>query len=484
MKLSQCIKELKEHPMADLEISRLCASSREISPGETFVALPGENSHGLAFAEQALLSGANAVLTPGLSGYAAHPLIIEVPDLIKRLPALMKSLYDLDQAEWSPIAITGTNGKTSCCHFIATGLRVMKQSVGTIGTLGWSLEQGSYNATGLTTPDVVKLYHILHQMHAAGAQHLVMEVSSHALSQKRVEGVPFTTALFTNVTRDHLDYHGSWEAYAAVKASLLNTKTLKAAVFNQDDPYLAKLCQSKAKSIQTLTYSLHDSSADVFAFDTRWSKNRFQASIKTPYGGFDLVRPLVGEFNLSNILGTIAVWLAHGYSLEEITTMSRAVNAVPGRMQQVEGHPKGAGVYVDYAHTPDALEKALKALRPLTSGRLICVVGCGGNRDQGKRPLMGKVADKLADCTIITNDNPRDEDPEAIALDVQSGFSNKNKSMIELDRFNAIGQAIALAEYHDIVLIAGKGHETGQLQAGSVTYFCDVACVQKHMGIK
>ena len=244
------------------------------------------------------------------------------------------------------------------------------------------------------------------------------------------------------------------------------------------------LSQDKSRLYTVLTYSLINESASIIAKDIHYSRYGTEACIHTPEGSFSIHIPLVGAFNLSNTLGSIAVWMAQGHSLQSISQMVCSLTAVPGRLQLVQKHPGSVAVYIDYAHTPDALEQVLLALRPLTKGRLICVMGCGGNRDQGKRALMGQVADALADVVIVTNDNPRDEDPLLIAHMILEGFKRSHDVYLTLDRDQAIGQAIALAEDRDIVIIAGKGHETGQVQAGKTSYFSDLACVEAVINAK
>lgn len=481
MKLYELLPECHQHPLKELEIGCFQSVSSAIQPGDVFVALPGARQHGLAFADEALTRGACLVLTPSLESYPAHPKIIAVDHLKERLSFLMTTLYGLDVEPWRAVAITGTNGKTSCCHFIASGLRSLERSVGTVGTLGWGIRPGVFESTGHTTPDLTSLYGIIKRMQQSSVESLVMEVSSHALSQQRVQGIPFEVALFTNVTRDHLDYHGSWEDYAQTKASLLDVPALKTAIFNADDPCLVRLSQENRGRYGILTYSLEDSSASIVAKDIHYFRHGTQARVHTPAGYFDIDIPLVGAFNLSNTLGAIAVWYAQDYSLDLIIKMVRSLEAVPGRMQLVQSHSQSAAIYIDYAHTPDALEKVLLALRPLTDSRVICVMGCGGNRDQGKRILMGQVADSLADVVIITNDNPRDEDPMSIAKTILSGINRPDNVFLNLNRARAIEQAIALAEDRDIVLIAGKGHETEQIEAGKTTYFSDLACVEAYI---
>ena len=476
MRLGELLGELCSHPQGKQTVGHFVSVSSEVKAGDVFCALPGANVHGAQFAEDAISQGALCVLADKIPEELQHELLIEIDDLSEKLPSILNKRYGFDRRIPSIFAVTGTNGKTSCCHFLATGLHAIGEASGTIGTLGWGLLGQAYEKTAHTTPDLVSNYRLVSELMHQGARHVAMEVSSHALSQGRVRGLPLEIGILTNVTRDHLDYHGSWEAYAEVKASLFASKGMRFAICNDDDPYVNQLRQRL--NIPSLSYSLHNVKADVSITHCELSPHGTVATVQTPSGVFPITTQLVGEFNLSNTLACIAAWIAKGFSITQVQIMCDALTPVPGRLQRVGGSKNRAAVYVDYAHTPDALEKVLQSLRLLTKGRLICVFGCGGDRDQGKRSIMGAIASNLADRVIVTSDNPRSEDPSMIADGIVAGLDAATSYEIILDRKAAITRGIALAEEHEIVLIAGTGHETEQILIDKVEYFCDVSVAE------
>jgi UDP-N-acetylmuramoyl-L-alanyl-D-glutamate--2,6-diaminopimelate ligase len=458
-----------------LQFNRLILDSRAVQAGDVFIALQGQQSHGLKFAEKALAQGAVFILAeaaeglPELAATIANRCVL-IPQLQSKLAelALVQSNYAVQRL--NVIGITGTNGKTSTTQLLAQALQSLSaKPVATIGTLGIGLLD-SLTPSDRTTPDVLSVHHSFQELAAQGASRVVMEVSSHALDQGRVAGVNFTGAIYTNLTRDHLDYHGTMVAYAEAKAKLFKTPGLKYAVLNLD----AELSLTQFQALysgaeKTLSYSLRaDSGADVCAIDIR--AHAQGSSLLLEYAGLQLAcnLPLLGRFNVSNALAVIAALIAEGYAFSELKPVLEAMRAVPGRMNQLSADHCPL-VVVDYAHTPDALEQTLSSLRAHVpaGAALHCVFGCGGDRDVGKRPLMGEIAARLADQVLITTDNPRTESPAAIIAAIAQGVKTLRSDFAQmLDRKVAIESRIAEAGAQDVILIAGKGHEDYQDVAG------------------
>jgi UDP-N-acetylmuramyl-tripeptide synthetase len=372
------------------------------------------------------------------------------------------------------VGVTGTNGKTSCAHWIGHAFDACGRRAGILGTLGNGLVGALAPATH-TTPDAPALHELLQQFRAAGAKTVAMEVSSHGLEQGRVGGIKFDIALFTNLTRDHLDYHHTMAVYGQAKAKLFTSPGLRAAVINADDPFGQSLIDGvRARGARLLTYGL--SAGDIAATEIRMSGKGIALTANTPWGKADFTSPMIGTFNAQNLLGVLGVMLASDIPLDSAVEALARLQPPAGRMQRLGGADRPL-VIVDYAHTPDALEKVLTALRPaLTApGELICVFGCGGDRDAGKRQEMGHIAARYADRVVVTSDNPRSEDPAAIANAVARGVRDEGNRRwaIELDRRDAIRHAVGTAKIGDVVLIAGKGHETYQESQGVRTPFSD-----------
>jgi UDP-N-acetylmuramoyl-L-alanyl-D-glutamate--2,6-diaminopimelate ligase len=370
--------------------------------------------------------------------------------------------------------VTGTNGKTSCAHWIAAGQHAAGRRSGLVGTLGNGLWGALQPATN-TTPDAAELHELLRAFKNAGTEAVSMEVSSHGLDQGRVNAVAFDIALFTNLSRDHLDYHGTMAAYGAAKSKLFRWPSLRVAVINADDPFGQSLIDAaRTKGRKVLTYGF--AAADVVGGRLVTSPSGLAFTVETPWGKGEVHSPLVGAFNAANLLGVLGVLLVSGVAFEPALAFLAVAEAPPGRMQRLGGDGSPL-VVIDYAHTPDALEKVLSALRSAVApgGELVCVFGCGGDRDRGKRPEMGRVTAQLADRVIVTSDNPRGEDPEAIASDIVHGIRDTGNRhyAVELDRAVAIATAIGEAKAGDVVLLAGKGHETYQERSGVRTAFVD-----------
>jgi len=333
-----------------------------------------------------------------------------------------------------------------------------------------------------TTPDVVQTNRMLSRILGQGGRAAVMEVSSHALDQGRVDGLTIVAGVFTNLTRDHLDYHGSMKAYGEAKARLFTREALHVSVINFDDPFGRQLYDQLDGQCDRVRYSLHEAQTELWLKSFKPTDEGFEASVDGQWGAFDIAVPLMGSFNASNVLAAMATVLSLGVPVERVQQAVSALTPPPGRLEKFSG-ANGVRVVVDYAHTPDALANALAALRPHVAGRLICVFGCGGDRDSGKRPEMAKEAEKQADVIIVTDDNPRSEDPALIAKDIFSGFSGPERGQIIHDRAEAIRTAIQMAAPEDLVLIAGKGHEAYQEVAGQKLPFSDAEQVRHGLNL-
>jgi UDP-N-acetylmuramoyl-L-alanyl-D-glutamate--2,6-diaminopimelate ligase len=451
----------------------LTADSRQVCPGDVFLAMAGAVHDGRTHIPPAVAAGAAAVIWEA-DGYE-WPKELATPNfpvhgLKAKAPAIAAAWWqDPSQSLWMT-GVTGTNGKTSCGHWLADAFGRLNRKTAVIGTLGNGFP-GELQGASHTTPDAVSLQGLLACYRNAGASGVTMEVSSHALDQGRVEGVAFDVAMLTNLSRDHLDYHADMAAYAHAKTKLFDWPSLKWAVLNLEDELGRRLYNDLAgRDVHRLSYGL--GVGEVRGEALRLSADGLSMRVETPWGRGELRAGLIGRFNADNLLACLGVLLASNVSLDDGIAALEATQPVVGRMQHLGGHGLPT-VIVDYAHTPDALDKTLTTLRDLTAGRLICVFGCGGGRDKGKRPLMGEVASRLADRVIVTSDNPRSEEPADIIADILSGMPAGQN--VELDRATAIRAAIVEAKNNDLVLIAGKGHEDYQETAGVRRPFSDVA---------
>lgn len=468
----------------DLSIAGLTIDSRQVARDDAFIALRGTQAHGIDFAAGAVQRGASVVLaeTPTSADAVAAPSlqaidgvpVLWIDNLGTQVGEIAARFYGRPGESMRITGITGTNGKTSCVQLLAQALSFLGHRSATIGTLGAGVH-GQLREGERTTPDAVAVQRLLAEFRDAGVSHVAMEVSSHALAQNRVAAVDFDVAAFTNLTRDHLDYHGDMQAYGAAKARLFAWPGLRAAVINLDDAFGAELLGQLDGAVQPLRTSMADAfGADIAASAIVTSSNGLAFELRTPWGAAPVNSPLLGRFNVANLLTVAGCLGALGETFERIVAAMESLQPVRGRMSRLGGQGGVPLVVVDYSHTPDALEQALTALRPHCAGQLICVFGCGGERDAGKRPLMGDIAARLADVAIVTDDNPRGENGDAIVAQIVAGMAAR-APVVERDRAAAISRALRDAHAGDVLLIAGKGHEPYQEDAAGKHPFDDMA---------
>jgi UDP-N-acetylmuramoyl-L-alanyl-D-glutamate--2,6-diaminopimelate ligase len=478
MQLKQLINELAplrvEGPL-DRDVAGITYDSRRVTPGMVFVAIPGQKEDGHEFISTAIDRGATAIICEK-NGFASQRATkIKVSDAREALARAAASYYQHPSRRLKVIGITGTNGKTTVAFMVKQILEAAGVNCGLIGTVRYEIGERVIPAQR-TTPEALEIQQMMAQMLRADCQACVMEVSSHALEQKRVCGVEFDVGIFTNLTQDHLDYHGTMEDYFAAKSKLftsLASGTKKAgAVINIDDSFGARLAKEANLEVQ-LTYGLGEA-AKIRATHIQLHKDATELVVETPQDTFPCRLPLIGRHNIYNALAAVGAGLVLKVGVRPIQTALNSMRPVPGRLESIAlGQP--FGLFVDYAHTDDALRNVLTTLREITTGRLLLAFGCGGNRDAGKRPKMGKVAAELADVVTITSDNPRRESPEKIAAAIADGYRSVRGEgcRVELDRQRAIDEILRLARAGDTVLIAGKGHETYQEFENTVVPFDD-----------
>ena len=460
---------------------KLTADSRKVDAETLFMAYPGERLDGRDFIAQAVAQGAAAVLWER-EGFAWNPSW-QVPNagvmgLRAHAGEVADAFYGQPSSKLWMVGVTGTNGKTSCSHWLSQAFTALGRKTAAVGTLGNGFP-GALSEAVNTTPDPILLHSMLAEYLAQGAAGVAMEVSSHGLVQGRVNGVHFDVAVLTNLSRDHLDYHGDMAAYAAAKKQLFRWAGLGCAVLNADEAFGREIAEElRDADVRVMTYGLQG--GDVRGSGLVLDQNGMRMDVTTPMGQARLEVAVVGKFNASNLLAVLATLLASEVSLAEAVEVLNAVKPVAGRMQRLGGQGKPL-VVVDYAHTPDALEKVLAALREQTGGKLVCVFGCGGNRDKGKRPLMGEAASRLADEVIVTSDNPRHEATLAIIEDILAGMDGNY--VVEADRAAAIARAIEQAAEGDVVLLAGKGHEDYQEIDGVRLPFSDLEVARRALEV-
>lgn len=468
---------LPQHPALDAEIKGLKTNSHACEPGDLFIGMPGTRVDGGEFWPSAIASGAVAALvTPSAAMKAGESTecVIQVTDMTKACASVAAAFYDYPAKKMKMVGVTGTNGKTTTTHLIEYFLNKAEQMTMLMGTL-YARWQGFNQTANYTTPFAVDLQKQLAEAVAAGCKFGVMEVSSHALAQGRVLGCQFDVAVFTNLTQDHLDFHKDMEDYFAAKALLFNPDYLQGrAIINADDPYGQALIKT-LKPEQVWSYSTQNTTADLYTSDLKYEPTGVSGILHTPKGEIPFQLPLVGQYNLANMLAAIGAALHLELDLSFLVSVLPEFTGVPGRMERVQiSTNQDISVIVDYAHTPDSLENLLKAARPFIPGKMICVFGCGGDRDRTKRPKMGAIAAKLADIAIVTSDNPRTENPERILEDILAGMAGAGeKTIVVCDRAQAIRTAILEAQPGDGVLLAGKGHEDYQILGTEKIHFDD-----------
>jgi len=473
----------------DVPVFNLSLDSRTIQKGDVFIALSGFRVHGMDYAYQAERAGAIAVISePTKEDRVASvgrqkPLgipVFECDDLSGKLGELASKFYGHPSQYMDITAITGTNGKTSTAWLLMHALEQLGVKTAYIGTLGVG-DSVSLEKIPNTTPSAIDIQKHLADMRTKGFEHVCIEVSSHALDQYRFTGTQIENAIFTNLSRDHLDYHRTMKAYAATKLKLFTEFTSSNKVINVDDETGASWVNNELKSLDSLSYGINNKNADFNATDIRLLHQGIAFKLINDNTVFEFQTGLLGQFNVENTLAVIAVLKSIGFSMIQIQSTVAELCPVPGRMNRVDIKPNGSLLVIDYAHTPDALEQVLKALRSHVENQLWCVFGCGGNRDKGKRPMMGSIAEKYADNVILTDDNPRFESSQQILNDIEFGM--RTKPHVIANRKQAIAYAIDKSQQGDIILLAGKGHESTQEINGELIHFNDMEVVQELMQV-
>lgn len=480
MKLSELFKDI---PIPkDIDIKGITNNSNEVRPGYLYIAIKGTHMDGNDFIPEAIGRGAVAIVTEGEWQNTSGTVFIKVSSTKDIIWQLAKRFYGDPSTRMKVIGITGTNGKTTTSFLVRNILQKAGISTGLLGTIDYLIGDRKIPAS-LTTPDVLKVNQYLAQMGEAGCKVCVMEVSSHALEQGRVKGIDFGVGIYTNLGRDHLDYHRTLDNYLSSKARLFKNLNRRSwAVVNIDDPYSGSILQSTLANV--IGYGIGNISSAEIGFKIKARGIRFSSSgmkfsvLATGFNvGFPIETKLIGYHNVYNILAAIGAVLTFEVSPDAIREGVYMTEEIPGRLQRIDmGQP--FSVYIDYAHTPDALENVLNTLRQITKARLLLLFGCGGDRDKEKRPLMGRIASRLSDYTIITTDNPRTEEPAQIIKDIEKGFIGSNYKIIE-DRREAIREAIDICQPGDVLIIAGKGHENYQILKHTVVPFSDKAVVEE-----
>jgi UDP-N-acetylmuramoyl-L-alanyl-D-glutamate--2,6-diaminopimelate ligase len=484
---------------SELVVRDVTLDSRAATPGALFLACSGRTNHGLKFAPEAVALGASAVLYEDTDNarqaqpdFGSDIFVAAVPQLSQHVGTIADRFFGAPSAAVTVVGITGTNGKTTCAWLLAQALQYCNRPAAYMGTLGFGVPP-AVTATEHTTPDAVTVHRHLAALRNLGAECVCMEVSSHAIDQNRVGAVRFNTAAFTNLTRDHLDYHGTMETYGDAKARLFQWPSLANRVINADDSFGCKLAAQLSSSRLVLTSRTSTTTGaslanveQVRAVRATPESAGLAIEIESSWGNTRLSVPLIGEFNVDNVLTVLAVLLAWNIPLAQAASAIEKCRAPSGRMELFGGSATSALAIVDYAHTPDALAKALQAARPHCRGDLRIVFGCGGDRDAGKRPLMGRIAAELADDIIITDDNPRTENPARIVADIIAGMPGSGTAlsagtMVEHDRTRAIQTAVRRSVPGDVVLIAGKGHEDYQIYGTVRRPFSDQAVVRAEL---
>ena len=463
--------------MPMVAVNELCLDSRAAKPGDLFIALAERDEDRLRHTTEALSKGAVAVLTEAPLKDSALEAVYVFEDLRARLGEMVSRFFGDPSSDLTLLAVTGTNGKSSVVHLGAQALNLLGVQASLIGTLG-SGRPGDLKPATLTTPDVVTLQRELRTLKTLGSEVILIEASSHGLDQGRLDGVRIHSAAFTNLTHDHLDYHGTLEAYGQAKATLFRWPALEVAIVNIDDAFGKQLArETTAKKV--VTYGIENPIADVVAREVRTTHQGVSFELKAFDQSLRAETALLGRFNLSNVLAVVACLIEQGHALADIASILPRLQSPPGRLERI-GLPVGEAL-IDFAHTPDAVASVLQTLREHARGRIVTLIGCGGDRDRSKRSLMGRIAFELSDEVIFTSDNPRSESPLAIAREMCASLPDSFSPIIELDRREAIAQGMARLSSDDLLVILGKGHEDYQEISGIKHAFSDRATIESLM---
>ena len=489
MRLNTLLQDLKlELPELNCEVNNLTADSRSVTPGDLFFAYPGIRVDGRKFIDEALQNGAGVIVCEQAVVVKLHEIrdgvhFIYLQNVLQKIGIIASAFQQYPSATMNMIGITGSNGKTSTCQMIAGCLHGRGHPAGIIGTIGNGI-YGNLVAVSHTTALPIATQQLLNDFVQRGVKTVAMEVSSHGLEQGRVNGIEFDLAIFTNLTREHLDYHQTMEKYFVAKRKLFQMPGLRQAIINLDDERGVRLAHEFAGKLKILGYGLqknqHIDIPMVYASNIKQDYAGITAEIHTPWGSSILQTTLLGRFNLSNCLAVLAALCMQGMELEQAINRIIKLPHVIGRMQ-LFGSEKCPRVIIDYAHSPDALEKALTAINEHFQHKICCVFGCGGDRDRGKRPMMARIAEQAADYVVLCDDNPRSEDPQQIINDMVKGLQQPDKVTIIHDRAQAIKHAINQANKNDVILIAGKGHEDYQIINDKRIHYSDAEQVNKYL---
>jgi UDP-N-acetylmuramoyl-L-alanyl-D-glutamate--2,6-diaminopimelate ligase len=479
------------HPLRDVPVLDLTEDSRSATPGSAFIACQGRSHHGLEFVGEAVAKGATVILWEPAPGVAEPVLpttaaVHAIPELRRLVGRLADRFFRSPSSQLRLAGITGTNGKTTSAYLLAQASEFVGKRSAYLGTIGFG-RPGAVVAAGMTTPDCVTLHRRIAEARDDDAETMALEISSHALDQDRHAGVSFDTAVFTNLSRDHLEYHGTLDAYGAAKAKLFHAEGLQRCVINQRDPFGQRLAEELGSAVEQVLYTTSNDlwvppgAGWIRVPELRATATGLTLHIESSWGAGTLKSRLAGEYNAENLLAALGVLLGWGVPLQTALVALAGCAAPPGRMEPFGGGAQPR-VFVDYAHTPDALARLLDAARAHTRGRLFCVFGCGGERDPGKRPQMGAIAERGADVVVLTDDNPRGEDSTSILEQIQAGMRDPGAAQVIANRRDAIHYAISEADAADVVVIAGKGHETEQVVGTEARPFSDAGVVQDALG--
>lgn len=465
-KLFHNIKDMTIKGSKDVEITGICSNSKLVAPGNLFFAKKDQQ-----YISEAISSGAIAIVTDIYNPFITNVTQVICSNVAEIECIIAQRYYDNPSEKLTMVGITGTNGKTTCAYLIKHLFDAVTRTCGLIGTIEYIIGNNHYNGTH-TTPEIIRSQKMLRDMISHNCKTAVMEVSSHGIKQKRIEGINYDAAIFTNLSLDHLDYHNTMDDYCQTKAKLFSAlKPSGTAIINIDDPrHKDILANSKHKKL--ITYAVNNPQANLTVTNIQLSKKQTSFTLCFQEQQVPVTWSLIGRFNIYNFLAATATGISQGIEVSEICQILSSFKSVPGRLEKVN-NDLHLNIYVDYAHTDDALEKVLTCLNEIKTKRIITVFGCGGDRDRSKRPKMAQVAGRLSDIVIVTTDNPRSENPETICQEITTGFSKDDTYKVVIDRYNAITTAITEAQQEDIILIAGKGHETYQILAHQTIEFDD-----------